>query len=91
MSFEYTTRSIRTPALQLDYFLVPWDTEILGVPVAQISELRVIDPAAAARDYEEFAQLVRAGAHRAVLVSRARGARRGFDVPRGARLPLRSS
>jgi RimJ/RimL family protein N-acetyltransferase len=56
VSFEYTTRSIRTAALQLDYFLVPWDTEILGVPVAQISELRVHDAAAAARDYEEFAR-----------------------------------
>ena len=56
MSFGYTTRSISTAALQLDYFLVPWDTEILGVPVAQISELRVSDPAAAARDYEEFAR-----------------------------------
>jgi ribosomal protein S18 acetylase RimI-like enzyme len=56
VSFEYTTRSIRTAALQLDYFLVPWDTEILGVPVAQINELRVSDPAAAARDYEEFAR-----------------------------------
>jgi ribosomal protein S18 acetylase RimI-like enzyme len=55
VSFEYTSRSIRTAALQLDYFLVPWDTEILGMPVAQINELRVTDPVAAARDYEEFA------------------------------------
>ena len=56
VSFAYTARSIRTAALQLDYFLVPWDSEILGVPVAQISELRVTDPLAAARDYEEFAR-----------------------------------
>ena len=56
MSFAYTARSIRTAALQLDYFLVPWDSEILGVPVAQISELHVTDPTAAARDYEEFAR-----------------------------------
>jgi ribosomal protein S18 acetylase RimI-like enzyme len=55
VSFAYTTRSIRTAALQLDYFFVPWDTEILGVPVAQISELHVTDPGAAERDYEEFA------------------------------------
>ena len=27
-------------ALQLDYFPRPWDTKILGVSVAQISELR---------------------------------------------------
>lgn len=56
MSFNYTSRSIRTAALQLDYFLVPWDTEILGVPVAQINGLRVSDPVAAAHDYEEFAR-----------------------------------
>jgi RimJ/RimL family protein N-acetyltransferase len=55
VSFEYTSRSIRTAALQLDYFLVPWDTQILGEPVAQIDQLRVTDPLAAARDYEEFA------------------------------------
>jgi ribosomal protein S18 acetylase RimI-like enzyme len=55
VSFEYQTRSIRTAALHLDYFLVPWDTQILGVPVAQISELRVSDPVVAAREYEEFA------------------------------------
>jgi RimJ/RimL family protein N-acetyltransferase len=56
VSFDYTTRSIRTAALQLEYFLVPWDTEILGVPVAQIAEFRVTDAAAAVRDYEEFAR-----------------------------------
>lgn len=54
MSFEVAPRSIRTAALQLDYFLVPWDTEILGVPVAQIGELRVTDPTGAARDYDQF-------------------------------------
>ena len=55
MNFDHATRSIRTAALQLDYFLVPWDTEIVGAPVAQISELRISDPVAAARDYQEFA------------------------------------
>ena len=54
--FEFRTESIRTPALELDYYLVPWDTQILGVPVAQIAELRVLDAAPAARDYESFAQ-----------------------------------
>jgi ribosomal protein S18 acetylase RimI-like enzyme len=56
VNFDHVTRSIRTAALQLDYFLVPWDTQILGKPVAQISELRVSDPLAAGRDYEEFAR-----------------------------------
>jgi ribosomal protein S18 acetylase RimI-like enzyme len=54
MNFEYTVESIRTAALQLDYYLVPWDTEILGVPVAQIGDVRVSDIARAAADYQEF-------------------------------------
>jgi ribosomal protein S18 acetylase RimI-like enzyme len=56
MNFAYTTESIRTAALHLDYYLVPWDTEILGVPVAQIADVRVADAAGASRDYEEFAR-----------------------------------
>lgn len=55
MNFEYRTESIRTPALTLDYYLVPWDTRIFGAPVAQISKLQVTDPAQAGRDYEAFA------------------------------------
>jgi len=54
MNFDYQVESIRTPALTLEYHLVPWDTEIIGKPVAQIRELRVQDPVAAARDYETF-------------------------------------
>lgn len=54
MKFEYSIESIRTAALNLDYHLVPWDTEILGALVAQISELRVIEPRQAARDYKTF-------------------------------------
>lgn len=56
MDFEYRTESLRTPALRLDYHLVPWDTEILGVPVAQIRELQVHDAKQAAHDYAEFTQ-----------------------------------
>jgi ribosomal protein S18 acetylase RimI-like enzyme len=55
-TFEFRTESIRTRALVLDYHLVPWDTQILGVPVAQIAELQVLDAAQAARDYETFAR-----------------------------------
>ena len=54
VSFEYQTESIRTAALTLEYFLVPWDTKIFGVPVAQIADLRVLEPTQAARDYERF-------------------------------------
>lgn len=54
MNFAYTTESIRTAALHLDYYLVPWDTQILGAPVAQIADVRVSDVTRAGCDYEEF-------------------------------------
>jgi ribosomal protein S18 acetylase RimI-like enzyme len=54
MQFDIDIESIRTPALHLEYHLVPWDSEIIGSPVAQIRELRVCDPAAAAHDYQTF-------------------------------------
>jgi RimJ/RimL family protein N-acetyltransferase len=54
VSFEHRVESIRTEALALDYFLVPWDTEILGVPVAQIADARVLEATQAALDYERF-------------------------------------
>lgn len=54
MQFDIDIESIRTPALSLEYHLVPWDTEIIGKPVAQIRELQVFDPAGAARDYQTF-------------------------------------
>src|SRR5262245_50854070 len=55
VSFACRTESIRTPALELDYYLVPWDTQILGVPVGQIADLRILDAQRAAHDYEAFA------------------------------------
>ena len=54
MGFEYHVESIRTKALALDFYLVPWDTQILGVPVAQIASVRVEEPAQAAHDYGAF-------------------------------------
>ena len=56
MNFEYQVESIRTPALSMDYHLVPWDSEIFGKPVAQVSRLQVNDAAQAHRDYEPFAR-----------------------------------
>jgi RimJ/RimL family protein N-acetyltransferase len=52
--FDYHVESIRTAALLLDFYLVPWDTSILNVPVAQIADLRIEEPVQAARDYEAF-------------------------------------
>lgn len=54
MDFEYHLESIRTEALNLDFYLVPWDSRILGVPVAQIADIRVAEPVRAARDYQSF-------------------------------------
>ena len=54
LNFDYRMESIRTPALSLDYYLVPWDTEILGRPVAQIADVVVTSPIQAARDYRLF-------------------------------------
>jgi ribosomal protein S18 acetylase RimI-like enzyme len=54
--FEYRTEVIRTPALVLSHYLVPWDTAIIGAPVAQIDELEVTDVQQARRDYERFAE-----------------------------------
>lgn len=54
MNFDYQTESIHTSALTLDYFLVPWDTAIVGRPVAEISRLEVNDPVEAAQDFRAF-------------------------------------
>jgi ribosomal protein S18 acetylase RimI-like enzyme len=54
MNFEYQVESIRTPALSIDYHLVPWDSDIFGKPVAQISQIRVTDATQAHRDYQPF-------------------------------------
>lgn len=44
MNFERRVLQLETPALSLDYFLVPWDTEIFGFPVAQIERLELRGP-----------------------------------------------
>ena len=54
MDFDYRLEKIHTNALTLEYFLVPWDTEILEQPVAEIRHLEVRESTAAARDYFAF-------------------------------------
>jgi RimJ/RimL family protein N-acetyltransferase len=54
MSFAYLTETIRTPALSLDYHLVPWDREISGRPVAQISAVSISDVHQAVHDFQAF-------------------------------------
>jgi GNAT superfamily N-acetyltransferase len=54
MRFDVTLERLQTPALELQYHAVPWDTEILGFPVGQIAVIRVSDARQAARDFEAF-------------------------------------
>lgn len=54
MDFNYKLESIHTNSLSLDYFLVPWDTEILAQPVAEIKHIEVRDPEEAGIDYLAF-------------------------------------
>jgi ribosomal protein S18 acetylase RimI-like enzyme len=54
MDFNYRLEKIHTNALTLEYFLVPWDTEILEQPVAEIRNLEVREPGAAGRDFREY-------------------------------------
>lgn len=54
MDFDYKLERIHTDALILEYFHVPWDTEILQQPVAEIRHLEIREPEAAARDFRAF-------------------------------------
>jgi GNAT superfamily N-acetyltransferase len=46
--------SLATPNLSLQASLLPWDTEILGAPVAQIDRLAILNPSLAAADFAAF-------------------------------------
>lgn len=54
MKFDYTPERLVTDALEATYFLVPWDTEIFGFPVAQISDFRILHAGAAENDFGRF-------------------------------------
>jgi len=54
MNFEYKVHKIKTLSLDLEYFQVPWDTEIFGDPVAEISHIAIKEPAAAKLDFKSF-------------------------------------
>lgn len=45
---------IATPTLAMSFALVPWDSDVMGSPVAQVAELAVVDVAAAAADITAF-------------------------------------
>lgn len=52
--FHYRLENIHSDAVTLDYFLVPWDTEILAKPVAEIKRLEIRKPEEADSDYAVF-------------------------------------
>lgn len=54
MNFEYKLESIDTNALKLDYFLVPWDTEIIQKPVADVADIEILDESLVLDDYRNF-------------------------------------
>jgi len=54
VKFDYQLLHLETGALSLAYFHVPWDSDIFGFPVAQIAEIRVVDPAQARADLQSF-------------------------------------
>ena len=54
MDFSYSLVSLRSLALDMDYFLVPWDTEIMGRRVAEIKKIAVHDSEQAQIQFETF-------------------------------------
>lgn len=53
MNFEKRVLRLDAAGLLLEYFLVPWDTEIFGFPVAQIERIEVLGDTAAV-DFGQF-------------------------------------
>ena len=53
-AFEFTPIEVCTDSLQFDYYIVPWDSEILTRPVAQIDGLRILDKRRARQDFSGF-------------------------------------
>lgn len=52
--FELALQRIDTPALTMTFAHVPWDTEVFGVPVAQIASLEVRRPVEAGPAFAAF-------------------------------------
>lgn len=53
-AFELELQRIDTPALAMTYALVPWDSEVFGVPVGQIAGIEVRRLAEAGADFAGF-------------------------------------
>lgn len=60
MAFEVQVQSLRTDSLSLEYFKVPWDTELLQRPAAQLHVLNVERLIEAESAFNQFADWKRA-------------------------------
>jgi ribosomal protein S18 acetylase RimI-like enzyme len=54
MDFTYILEELHSDSLNLEYHLVPWDTEILGYPVAEIKHISLSDTNGASVQYKQF-------------------------------------
>ena len=54
MDFAVEVKQLRSSGLDLDYYLVPWDSEILASPVAEISHIELKDAEQAGTSLAEF-------------------------------------
>ncbi len=52
--FEVRPEVIATPALKLSFHVAPWDRPAFGADTAVLSEIEIIDPDAARRDFRRF-------------------------------------
>jgi GNAT superfamily N-acetyltransferase len=56
MRFDVRPQHIRSAALEMTFYAVPWDTEILGVPVGQVGDITIHKRDEAAGAYAEFSK-----------------------------------
>lgn len=52
--FDIRPEVIATPALKLGFHVAPWDRPAFGADTAVLSQIEIIDPAAARRDFRRF-------------------------------------
>ena len=54
MSFNVQLESISTNNINMEFFYVPWDSDIFNRKIAQISKFKILDSEKAANDYELY-------------------------------------
>jgi len=58
MNFEFEIQTLETEALLVRYFFVPWDSELMNRPVAQVSCVEIRDPDQAKHDIGGFLEWI---------------------------------